>query len=195
MVEVSVSIDSYRNHKTKNCQALTCNSFSAHFHDLALVNPSVRKPPSEPVRSILLTLGDFVQQVYTAVNADAPYSISGLSGLIIGTARFCTIVWESGAVKPKLRNKDGLALEAGGEETKEELEAVVIRPMGQAVVLLHSKLKWEALDRWFTLYSGEQHGTRMSDKASDYDRFKEEDEARPGVEAEVGNAVKVSSSC
>lgn len=195
MVEVSVGTGLHRPRKTKHPQTLTCNSFSARFHDVALVNPSVRKPPSEPVRSILLTLGEFVQQVYTAVNADASYSISGLSGLIIGTARFCTVVWESGAVKPKLRNKDDLTLGAGGEETKDELEAVVIRPMGQAVVLLHSKLKWEALDRWFTLYSGELSGTGGSDKASDYDRFREEDDARPGVEAEVGNAVKVSRSC
>lgn len=104
-------------------------------------------------------------------------------------------MWESGTVKPKLRNKDDLALEAGGEETKDELEAVVIRPMGQAVVLLHSKLKWEALDRWFTLYSGELSGMGGSYAASDYDRFKEEDDARPGVEAEVGNAIKVSRSC
>jgi hypothetical protein len=104
-------------------------------------------------------------------------------------------VWESGAVKPKLRNKDDLTLRAEGEETKDELEAVMIRPMGQAVVLLHSKLKWEALDRWFTLHSGELSGRRVADNASDYDRFREEDQARPGVEAEVGNAVKVSRGC
>jgi hypothetical protein len=191
-VSGAILIDTVRHNNVK--AGLTFH-FLLDFPDVALVNPSARKPPSEPLRSILLTLGDFVQQVYTAVNADASYSISGLSGLIIGIARFCTVVWESGAVKPKLRDKDDLALRAGGEETQQELEAVVIRPMGQAVVLLHSKLKWEALDRWFTLYSGEQHGTRMSDKASDYDRFREEDEARPGVEAEVGNTVKVSCNC
>jgi len=178
----------------------TALTISISYHLLpalvALARTDARKPPSDPLRSILLTLGEFIYQTYTAVNADAEYTIAGLSGLIAGTSRFCQSVWESGVVKP--RKMESMAYGEVSEQGEgvldgeEEIQAVVLRPMGQAVVLLHQKLGWRVLERWYLLYSSEGNEPRPVSGTTDLESFKRDDADRPGVEGSVTAAIKAS---